>query len=449
MRLANRCAASEQVKQAIKNFKCSVCEELKPPAINRKVTMPHVEQPNKMVGLDFVQVELIRDDENGEQEEQKFNVLTCVCMATDFCQQVVIPEGAGALSQAFHEAWIRPYGAPETVYMDPAYIPIGSWEDLKLRIEFYVEWLSAFGDHRQDRQRNHGEEHVPVGTLHEGDAPPLVSLEQPSSKRLKTVPEQPQEERAASVSYEPSIAPSVLDDEMPDQETFSDQPLNADEIPRAASLLLRAVKHGQAQHVLGFIKEAPGAKPFWAGCYHVMDAARPSGYQDPMSMPSTSMNDASKRRVPDDTLSWENVTENGESLSDASYIASMPETVNIPPPWTDGSNPLLQVMKEIQEDVKIPIPSDIASVHKWGECICETEKYQTAGLSYYELVFKAKTDSDCKQYLSWIKGRFGYVQGKDHPPDKMTPGKDLARFLQRIGWTGTESATSFHRRFKK
>ena len=78
-----------------------------------------------------------------------------------------------------------------------------------------------------------------------------------------------------------------------------------------------------------------------------------------------------------------------------------------------------------------------------GENICETEKYQTAGLSYYELVFKAKTDSDCKQYLSWIKGRFGYVQGKDHPSDKMTPGKDLARFLQRIGWTGTESATSF------
>ena len=124
MRLANRCAASEQVKQAIKNFKCSVCDELRPPAINRKVTMPHVEQPNKMVGLDFVQVELIRDDENGEQEEQKFNVLTCVCMATDFCQQVVIPEGAGALSQAFHEAWIRPYGAPETVYMDPAYMTL-------------------------------------------------------------------------------------------------------------------------------------------------------------------------------------------------------------------------------------------------------------------------------------------------------------------------------------
>ena len=209
------------------------------------------------------------------------------------------------------------------------------------------------------------------------------------------------------------------------------------------------MKHGQAQHVLGAIKKAPGAKPYWAGCFHVLEAARPSGYHDLLSMPSSSMNDASKRRVPDDTSSRENVTEHGETQSDASYIASLSETVNIPPPWADGSSPLLHVMKEIQEDVKIPMPSDIADVHKWGECICETEKYQQAGLSYYELVHKAKTDSDCKQYLSWIKSRFGYVQGKDHPSEKMTPGKDLARFLQRIGWTGVESTTSFHRRFKK
>ena len=506
MRLANRCAASEQVKQAIKNFKCSVCDELRPPAINRKVTMPHVEQPNKMVGLDFVQVELIRDDENGEQEEQKFNVLTCVCMATDFCQQVVIPEGAGALSQAFHEAWIRPYGAPETVYMDPAYMTLSKdfqaylnhhniqllhcaaeshWQlgrlevanrvlrgmaqrvwksssrppkeiieacssmrnqllrkcgyspsqwflghDPKIagwlgdvseqqnypvqsqvlsdpsfaaKIQLREEAARAFiAEHAKESWRracagrnrplrgpyqvgqlvymfrkhgrgsfktrygvwhgpgrivgvesstNHfiprvvwivyngfiyryspealrpvpddeaefrelakdlaegrlhpdvikaeqsvsgyagsykdmidekpteddmelqsdlddddrnpqrkgekrsieGEDQIrrvqmritrsssywqkrasgmpPLGTLHEGDAPPLVSLEQPSSKRLKTVPEQPQEERAASVSYEPSIAPSVLDDEMPDQALPADPSADSQVIP--------------------------------------------------------------------------------------------------------------------------------------------------------------------------------------------------------------------------
>ena len=52
----------------------------------------------------------------------------------------------------------------------------------------------------------------------------------------------------------------MSDSKMPRKETFSDQPLSTDEIPRAASLLLRAVKHGQAQQILGAIKEAPGAK---------------------------------------------------------------------------------------------------------------------------------------------------------------------------------------------
>ena len=47
--------------------------------------------------------------------------MTCVCLATDFCQQVIVPDGPHALSRAFHQAWVRPYGAPESVYMDPAY----------------------------------------------------------------------------------------------------------------------------------------------------------------------------------------------------------------------------------------------------------------------------------------------------------------------------------------
>ena len=51
----------------------------------------------------------------------KFNVMTCVCLATDFAQQYIVPEGPNALSRAFHQCWVRPYGAPESVYMDPAY----------------------------------------------------------------------------------------------------------------------------------------------------------------------------------------------------------------------------------------------------------------------------------------------------------------------------------------
>ena len=60
MRLANRCQASEPIKQAIRTFKCPVCDELRPPQLHRKVTMPHTDKPNQVVGVDFVQVELLK-----------------------------------------------------------------------------------------------------------------------------------------------------------------------------------------------------------------------------------------------------------------------------------------------------------------------------------------------------------------------------------------------------
>eukprot|EP00435_Cladocopium_sp_Y103_P013473 s905_g3.t1 len=67
----------------------------------------------------FVQVELHREDERGEQYEVKRNVLTCVDLATDFCQQVIVEPGPNSLAKAFHKAWGRPYGVPKTIYMDP------------------------------------------------------------------------------------------------------------------------------------------------------------------------------------------------------------------------------------------------------------------------------------------------------------------------------------------
>lgn len=121
LRLANRCQSSEIIKRVIRNFKCSVCEELKVPTVRRKATMPHTDKPNQVVGIDYVQVELTKDDGEGNEIEHKFNVLTCVCLATDFAQQIIVPPGPNALSKAFHQAWTRAYGAPEIVYMDPTY----------------------------------------------------------------------------------------------------------------------------------------------------------------------------------------------------------------------------------------------------------------------------------------------------------------------------------------
>ena len=52
---------------------------------------PHAETPNQVVGVDLVQVELKREDQDGQVEEVVRHFLTVVDLATDFCQQIVVP----------------------------------------------------------------------------------------------------------------------------------------------------------------------------------------------------------------------------------------------------------------------------------------------------------------------------------------------------------------------
>ena len=59
---------------------------------------PHAETPNQVVGVDLVQVELKREDQDGQVEEVVRNVLTLVDLATDFCQQITVPREKHALS---------------------------------------------------------------------------------------------------------------------------------------------------------------------------------------------------------------------------------------------------------------------------------------------------------------------------------------------------------------
>ena len=93
MRLAVRCQSSAEIRKCISNFRCGVCEELKQPPSHRKATVLHNESPNHVVGLDFVQVELKREDANGKVREITKNVLTCVDLATDFAQQIIVEPG--------------------------------------------------------------------------------------------------------------------------------------------------------------------------------------------------------------------------------------------------------------------------------------------------------------------------------------------------------------------
>ena len=81
--------------------------------------MPHADKPNDIVGVDYVQVELKKEDEHGKMVEIKRNVLTCVCLGTGFAQQIICPTGH-SMAEAFHNVWSRPYGLPNAIYMDPA-----------------------------------------------------------------------------------------------------------------------------------------------------------------------------------------------------------------------------------------------------------------------------------------------------------------------------------------
>ena len=120
LRLANRCKVSEEVKQEIKAFRCAVCDDLRVPPSHRQSAMPHAETPNQIVGVDYVQVELKHEDSEGKTIESKFNILTCVDLATDFAQQIIVEKGSNQLSNAFHEVWTRPFGAPTIIYTGPA-----------------------------------------------------------------------------------------------------------------------------------------------------------------------------------------------------------------------------------------------------------------------------------------------------------------------------------------
>jgi hypothetical protein len=232
------------------------------------------------------------------------------------------------------------------------------------------------------------------------------------------------------------------------KETFSDCPLSPPEIELASQLLLRAAKNDQTKAIMNSIKNAPNSKVFWVSVNSALewiqnDVPCGSGY------PGSSMTDASKRRFPDDdAASWEQVSSNGESVEQATYIASLPEHVAVPPPWKDGTSPVLKVMMEAKEDIKVSFPPDVTDLRQWGQQLCLTEKYKDANLSYYELLTMAKNDTDVRQYLQFIKSRYGQAAEQAKSFEKMTPGRDLARFLLRYGWNSSDSKATFSRQFK-
>ena len=140
---------------------------------------------------------------------------------------------------------------------------------------------------------------------------------------------------------------------------------------------------------------------------------------------------------------WHSVREKMSGYSevpdDATYLAALPASAGIPPPYPDGTSPLLQVMKEAGTDSSIPLPDQVKSIHAWGNCVCKTDKFAKEKISYFELIHRAKTDTDVCQYLNFIKGRFGYSPGVAPNDEKIgSTGGPKESFSRDFKWTNIE-----------
>jgi hypothetical protein len=79
---------------------------------------------------------------------------------------------------------------------------------------------------------------------------------------------------------------------------------------------------------------------------------------------------------------------------------------------------------------------------QWGKNVCKMPKVKDLGLTYDELISRAKWDEDINGYLSWIKSTYG-TGGTGAVPEKITAAVDLALYMEAISWKSlSEKKTS-------
>ena len=71
----------------------------------------------------------------------------------------------------------------------------------------------------------------------------------------------------------------------------------------------------------------------------------------------------------------------------------------------------------------------------WGNSVCQMPKVAELKLSYLELIQLASTDTEIKEYLMWVKNRYG-TENTGNAKGKITPAVDLAMFLEAVDWNG-------------
>ena len=157
-------------------------------------------------------------------------------------------------------------------------------------------------------------------------------------------------------------------------------------------------------------------------------------YQSGNSPCLAGMTDAAKRRMAfddDEVHEWDNIS----SAAGSEFFP--PDRVASP---KQAAKP--NVIKESPDGVPLV---------QWGKSVCKMPKVRNLGLTYEELISRAKWDDDVHGYLSWIKSTYG-TGGTGIIPEKITAAVDLALYMEAIQWKSASDQKSskmgFTRSFK-
>ena len=96
------------------HFRCDECEGHKLPKARRPTAVPRSYRFNHVVGVDLVEIKF---------KEQAYFWLNIICWGTQYQQVMQIdadhPKQPMNVWRAFVEAWVRIFGVPEMVVIDP------------------------------------------------------------------------------------------------------------------------------------------------------------------------------------------------------------------------------------------------------------------------------------------------------------------------------------------
>lgn len=240
-----------------------------------------------------------------------------------------------------------------------------------------------------------------------------------------------------------------------------DGALDSKEIFHAVGLLRRAVQYGQSQEIKeAIVKSASASDPNMPYHRYISEMSLIAKIADNMPefllqpntfvnqhyemMQAGGMNDATKRRRDVEVASsvgeadWERVTQFSDEVPPMDHMRGAPSYAGgpgYPAPMPESSTmkmPQTPLMALTHVNTKIPIPEGM-TLERWGNEVCKMDKVVDLKLSYRELIELAKTDHSIGQYMNWIAGTFG-TQKVGLLPNKITPGVDLAFYLEAVGW---------------